>query len=212
MSEEKNYLVVGLGNPGPEYAYTRHNIGFRILENWLLNLSLTDNSPVDKLKFSQKHQAKLGIIKLDNRKIIVAEPQTFMNNSGFTVASLQKYYHIPPKNILVIQDELDLPLGQIKISRSAGPAGHKGVKSIIQQLGSNDFSRLRLGIAPKEKQKIKQKDFVLSKFSPAEEKIIDQILPLSNEIITYFIKHGFSATANKFNNFNNLTKGKNLEK
>ncbi len=212
MSEEKNYLVVGLGNPGPEYAYTRHNIGFRILENWLFNLNLTDNSPIDKLKFNQKHQAKLGIIKLNNRKIIAAEPQTFMNNSGSAVASLQKYYRIPLENILVIQDELDLPLGQVRISRSSGPAGHNGLKSIIQQLGSNDFSRLRLGIAPKEKQKIKQKDFVLNKFSPTEEKIIDQILPLSNEIITYFIKHGFSATANKFNNPDSLARNKSLEK
>lgn len=140
-------LIVGLGNPGKKYKGTRHNFGSRIVE------------------------------KLPKRKgFVVANPQTFMNQSGKAVKALAKFYKIKPENLWIIHDDIDLPIGKIRISKGRGSAGHKGVQSIIQELGTKDFWRLRLGIQPKTGKPKNIEKFVLQKFSKEEEKIIREVV------------------------------------
>ncbi|TAN33602.1 peptidyl-tRNA hydrolase [Patescibacteria group bacterium] len=147
-------LIVGLGNPGKEYEGTRHNVGFFC---------------VDKLKEA-----------LAGAKIIFAKPDKFMNNSGPAVAKILRYHKIKPSDLLVIHDDKDIPLGEYKIQTGRGSAGHKGAQSIIDALDTKDFTRLRVGIAPTDKEIKNTSDFVLKKFSKKEKEIINQV---SNEIV-----------------------------
>ncbi len=201
--QKSTLLIVGLGNPGREYTFTRHNIGFRILENWLTNLDLDNPDYPNKLDFNKKHQANIAKMKFENKNIILAEPQTFMNRSGYSVKSLADYYTIPPENILIIHDDLSFPLGKFKLSTQAGPAGHNGVKSIINHLGTKNFHRLRIGIASlKDNCPVNHQsghNFVLGKFDENEEEIITDILTNTATLLSYYLKHGFEKTANKFN-------------
>jgi len=142
-------LIVGLGNPGSKYENTRHNVGFMVIDY------LTKNEQIDSTK------AKLF------------KPQTFMNNSGPEVKKTADYYKVKPENILVIHDDIDLPLGEIKVQQGHGSAGHKGVQSIIDALGTNDFVRIRIGIRP-EQLTMDTEKFVLEKFTSEEQEIIDQ--------------------------------------
>jgi len=142
-------LIVGLGNPGKEYEKTRHNVGFVV---------------VDLLVESDQ---------FDSTKAKFIKPQTFMNNSGQEVKKMADYYKIAAKDITVIHDDIDLPLGEIKVQESRGSAGHKGVQSIIDALGTNDFTRVRIGIRPEELTMDTDK-FVLEKFTSQEQEIIDQ--------------------------------------
>jgi len=158
-------LIVGLGNPGEEFEKTRHNLGFRVLDllqkKWSLPpfvLNKTVFSLISKGKFSEK-------------EIILAKPQTFMNLSGKAVKSLKKKFKIKTKNIIIIHDEMDLPLGKTKFSFKKGAAGHKGVSSIIQSLKTKNFFRYRIGIG-----KEKRENFVLEKFSKEEEKILKETI------------------------------------
>jgi len=142
-------LIVGLGNPGSKYEKTRHNIGFMVIDFLI-----------------QSEQ-------FDSKKIKLIKPQTMMNNSGQEVKSIADYYKIPAQDILVIHDDIDLPLGQIKIQQNRSSAGHKGVQSIIDSLGTKDFIRMRIGIRPEELT-IDTEKFVIQKFTPQEQKIIDK--------------------------------------
>ena len=199
----KNYLILGLGNPGKEYQFTRHNIGFRILENWLANLSVTVPDCPCRLRSDKKHQAKTSKVKLPNKTIILAEPQTFMNKSGISVKSLMAYYNIPLDNILVIHDDLSFEFGKFKLSKNSGPAGHNGVKSAIEHLGNKNFSRLRVGISmPMGSCPVGHQgghNFVLGKFSKNEEDKMSELLESTNEILNSFVETGHDETANRFN-------------
>jgi PTH1 family peptidyl-tRNA hydrolase len=199
----KNYLIVGLGNPGKEYQFTRHNIGFRILDNWLINLSITIPDCPCQFNINKKHRAKIAKIKTPNKTIILAEPQTFMNKSGTTVKSLMDYYNIPLENILIIHDDLSFEFSKFKLSKNAGPAGHNGVKSIIEHLKSKEFSRLRIGISmPMGSCPVGYQgghNFVLGKFDKEEESKIDTLLQSTNEVLDSFLEKGYDETANKFN-------------
>lgn len=154
-------LIVGLGNPGIKYKKTRHNLGFRVIDE------LAE-------KFQSAFNAEIYEKKIKNQKIILAKPQTFMNNSGTSVKSIFDYYKIPIEDILVVHDDIDLPLGEIKVQQGRGAAGHKGVQSIIDSLGSKDFIRMRIGIRPAQAEAIDTEKFVLQKFTPEEEKVIEQ--------------------------------------
>ncbi len=199
----KTFLIAGLGNPDKKYQFTRHNIGFRILENWLINLSTTEKNCPCKLILNAKHHAKFAKIKINNSNIILATPQTYMNKSGIAINSLVKYYNIPLDNILIIHDDLSFEIGKIKLSKKSGSAGHNGIKSIIEHLGNNNFARLRIGIAPSSKNTIPDKtlfrNFVLNNFNKDEEIILNNLLLETIEILNYFIKSNFNETANKFN-------------
>lgn len=143
-------LVVGLGNPGHKYKKTRHNIGFRV---------------IDALKK-----------KISNKDTVLFKPQIYMNQSGKEVKSLATKYKIPATNIWVIHDDIDLPLGTIRVSQNVSSAGHKGVQSIIDELGTKNFTRIRIGIQPKTEKPQNVERFVLQKFTKEEEKIIKKII------------------------------------
>lgn len=154
-------LIVGLGNPGKKYKKTRHNVGFRV---------------VDALKN-----------EISSKDIILLRPETFMNNSGKAVKSLSTKYKIPTTNIIVIHDDIDLPLGTIRISKNRSSAGHKGVQSIIDELGTKDFTRVRIGIRPpllRQGFGERAQDFVLEKFSKQEEKQLKEIIKKAVSEIT----------------------------
>ena len=157
-------IFTGLGNPGPKYKNTRHNIGFEIIDHF----AKENNFP--EFKLSKKFNSLVSENTLNNKRILLAKPQTFMNNSGKAVKSLTSFYK--SSEIIIIHDDIDLLLGVIKVIKNRGSAGHKGIESIIKELGNKDFTRIRIGIQP---EKIKPKNterFVLQKFSLKERKTI----------------------------------------
>ncbi len=199
----KTILIAGLGNPGKEYQFTRHNIGFRILDNWLMNPSLKHQNCSCRWENSKKHQAEINQFSLDNKKIILAKPQTFMNKSGESIESLSHYYKINPENILIIHDDLSFPLGNFKLAINAGPAGHNGIKSIIEKLGTKNFGRLRVGIsAPLGSCPVKHQkghNFVLGKFTKEEEETITELLLTTDNLLDYYIYNDIQSAMNEFN-------------
>ncbi|MDF1498024.1 MAG: aminoacyl-tRNA hydrolase [Patescibacteria group bacterium] len=165
-------LIIGLGNPGDEFKKTRHNTGFMTIDKIALTFQIS--SPT----FQSKFNAEISNGSIDNEKIILAKPQTFMNNSGQAAKSIIEYYKIKPEEIIVIHDDLDIPLGEYKISKNKNSGGHKGVQSIIDYLGTKDFTRIRIGIGipSNENEKIPTEKFVLKKFSNNEIKIVEKII------------------------------------
>jgi len=194
------FLIVGLGNPGLKYKFTRHNVGFRVvdeLHSSLPSLLLRKNSVIDNLA------------PLTLKGVVLAKPKSFMNLSGQAVKSLVKKYKIPITNLWVIHDDIDLPLGKIRISKGRGAAGHRGVESIIKELGTKNFVRFRLGICPKAdkpptKNMVRGKPknpekFVLQKFTKNEEKIVKQIIKKTAETIEFSLKEGVEKAMSKYN-------------
>jgi len=160
-------LVIGLGNPGLKFKNTRHNLGFDIV-----NLIKKENG-FSLWQNKKKLKSKISQGEIDNEKIILAKPQTFMNQSGQAVSPLMKFYKIPLQNLWVIHDDLDLELGKIKIKKNSRSAGHKGIQSIIDELGTKNFNRLKIGIGPKPV-KIDSKKFVLQEFTKNEKEILEK--------------------------------------
>jgi PTH1 family peptidyl-tRNA hydrolase len=162
-------LIIGLGNPGEKYQKTRHNIGFILLdllaEEMNINFELNSNLNAEIAEFKQ-----------GTEKILLCKPQTFMNNSGQAVSKIVSYYKINPKDILVIQDEIDLPFGKIKLSTNSSSAGHKGIQSIINHLSTQEFQRLRFGINH-ETNPLPTEIFVLKNFSQKELETIKNFNP-----------------------------------
>lgn len=177
-------LVVGLGNPGKDYEITRHNVGFIILDNYVKNAT-----------WSKEKEYLFYITNVDNEKVIFIKPQTFMNLSGYAVAKAANYYKIKPEDILVIHDDLDLNIGICRLKSKSSSGGHNGVKSIIEQLGTDNFSRLKIGIGKDCTRDTK--NYVLSKLSK------DEISSLHNEkylkIIDSFVINGIERTMNIYN-------------
>ncbi len=168
------FLIIGLGNPGIKYKKTRHNVGFMVLDE----LKKKNNFP--RFKLQKKFQAQVSEGIINSKKVILAKPQTFMNSSGKAVKSLTTYYKVPTTKLIVIHDDIDILLGEIKISQDKGTAGHKGVQSIIQELSTQNFTRVRVGIATDKEAEIKnqesKKSFVLKKFSKQEKPLINQAI------------------------------------
>jgi len=166
-------LLVGLGNPGRRYFHNRHNFGFRVLD------ALAKDSVLDWKLHSKSNSlvAKLG------RRVLLAKPQILMNASGVALAKLAGYYRIDRADIWVIHDELDLPLGQMKIKTGGGSAGHRGVESIIEQLGKDNFIRFRLGIGRPKLDGYETEDYVLSNFTDEEEPLVKEVLETTVKII-----------------------------
>ncbi len=189
-------LIVGLGNPGKTYAHTRHNAGFQCL-NYFARLH--------SIRFDHRQcRARVGISKVRREKLLLARPGTFVNISGNSVAGLVRKHDIPLSNLLVIYDDLDLPLGKIRLRQSGSSAGHKGMNSIISALGSEAFPRIRVGIGrPRvEEQPISEDaivNYVLSDFSPQEEAIIKLVIARVAEAIDCFLTQGIVAAMSKFN-------------
>lgn len=180
-------LIVGLGNPGKKYEKTRHNIGFVILD--ALHKELEIKCSVNSWELSTKFNSEISGCTYENEKLILAKPTTFMNDSGQAVTMIAKYYKIPPKDIIVIHDDKDIELGKIKKQTERGHAGHNGVRSIIEHIGEKDFTRLRVGVASKNKKRMDDiAKFVLDKFSLLEKKVVKQSVDDSLKIIFELIR------------------------
>jgi len=188
-------LIVGLGNPGKKFEKTRHNIGRLVASNW----QQVTKFPNFELK--KKFKALISQGDFAGKKIILALPETFMNSSGKSVKSLTTYYKILTNKLWLIHDDIDIPLGEMKISIGRGTAGHKGVQSIIDELGSKDFVRFRIGISSQriETRKEKLEDFVLKKFTKSEEKIIKEVVKKTIGAIEFSLKEGFEKAMQEFN-------------
>jgi peptidyl-tRNA hydrolase, PTH1 family len=191
-------LVVGLGNPGFLYTHNRHNVGFMAVSRVAKDLNIV---------FDRKQgHARTGMGTLGSKKVLVARPQTFMNASGESVSALAKRWDMKPADIIVIHDDLDLPLGKLRLRLGGGPGGHNGLKSIIARLGTQDFHRVRIGIGrpevdqdngdDKESMVI---DYVLSNFAREEEKVIEAVLPRVSEAVEAIIREGIVEAMNRFN-------------
>ena len=166
------YLIVGLGNPDKKYENTRHNIGFLAVD------FLVEKLGFNKLKLQGKFKSDTTIGEWSGKRIIIAKPQTYMNNSGVAVQLLKNYFKIQSENIIIIYDELDLPFEEIRVRYEGSSAGHNGIKSIIEYLSTDRFKRIRIGIRNKLAEKIPADKFVLSKFSFWDKrKLKNKILP-----------------------------------
>ncbi len=178
-------IIVGLGNPGRKFIKTRHNLGFRMLNNFRKRNKFSNWKEKKKLK------AKISEKKIGKKKIILAKSQAFMNDSGKSVKLLAKTYHLTPDSLIVIHDDLDIPLGKMKISKGRSSAGHKGVQSIIDELGTKDFVRLRIGISPiNNEQQTMSSIFVLQKFTKEEEKILKEVVKRICQLLKRTIREG----------------------
>jgi PTH1 family peptidyl-tRNA hydrolase len=189
-------LIVGLGNPGKIYAHNRHNAGFRCL-NYFARLH--------SIRLDRRQcRARVGLSEVKGEKLLLAKPGTFVNLSGNPVACLVHKHNIPLSDLLVIYDDLDLPLGKIRLRQSGGSGGHKGMNSIISALGSEAFPRIRVGIGrPQSDEPSVGEDaivnYVLSDFSPQEEAIIKPVIVKVTEAIGCFLTEGIEAAMSKFN-------------
>jgi PTH1 family peptidyl-tRNA hydrolase len=187
-------LIGGLGNPGRSYAHNRHNIGFICLNHFARSQGIK----LDK----KKGLARIGEGKAAGNKVVLARPQTFMNNSGQSVSRLVDRFDIDLNDLIVIHDDLDLPLAKIRINFGSSSGGHKGINSIIQELGSQDFIRIRIGIGRPNKPEVSEDDiiaYVLSDFTPTEKRAIDKIIPTVSEAILCLLKEGLTPAMNRFN-------------
>ena len=186
-------LVVGLGNPGREYSGTRHNVGFEVLDRLAKKL---DCSFRNKGKFL----AEVGEATLGTGKVILAKPQTYMNRSGASVNALANWLKILPGELLVLVDDADLPLGQIRLRLSGGSGGHNGLRSIIESLGGNEeFARLRIGIGRTGPVGEDITDHVLGKFPPADRSVAAEMIEEAVEAVECCLREGLTTAMNRFN-------------
>lgn len=190
MIENKPYLIVGLGNPGAEYRQNRHNIGFMVVDT----LAEVTRIPLRRVEF----RALVGKGSLDDTRLILAKPQTYMNASGQSVAPLMHFYKIPESRLLVVHDDLDLPFGTLRLRPSGGTGGQRGMESIVSQLGTRDFARLRMGIG-RPPGRMDPKDYVLHDFDPDQNEMLPEILQTAVDAIRRFIEDGIEKAMNDFN-------------
>ena len=187
----ETWLIAGLGNPGSEYAKTRHNCGFRALD--ILSGKL--GCPVDRGKF----QGLYGQTLYNGKKLLLLKPQTFMNLSGRSVLQLSAYFNVPPQRIIVLFDDISLEPGRLRIRADGSAGGHNGIKSIIAELGSQDFPRVKIGVGAKPHPDYDLAAWVLSTFTPAEEKALAPALERAAEAALSIMDRGVPETANRFN-------------
>ena len=190
-TKQESWLIVGLGNPGKQYERTRHNCGFRALD--ILSEKL--GCKVDKGKF----QGLYGQTTVGGKKLFLLKPQTFMNLSGRSVLQLSAYYSIPPQRIIVLFDDISLPVGRLRTRADGSAGGHNGIKSIIAELGSQAFPRVKIGVGGKPHEDADLADWVLSGFSANEEKELQSALERAAEAALCIIEHGITETANRYN-------------
>ncbi len=174
-------VICGLGNPGKNFKFTRHNLGFLILDHFQKENFFPD------FEFSQKFLAEISRKKMNETEIFLVKPQTFMNDSGKAIKKFILNFKISPQQLCVVHDDLDLPFGKMKISFKKGSGGHKGVQSIIDQISTKDFWRLRVGIGRPKKKKIE--NFVLEKFTKKEREKLKKILEFTNELLKTWIEN-----------------------
>lgn len=185
------YLIAGLGNPGAKYAENRHNVGFRCVSRL---------AAAHHLRFDQRQKnARVARGSIEGRSVLLAKPRTFMNKSGRPVSRLAQFYKVPPARIMLIYDDLDLPLGAIRLRPEGGSGGHKGVKSVIQQMGNRrDFPRLRIGIG-RPPGRMDPAAYVLQDFSAEEELVLDDALRWAVATLEVWLRQGIEPAMNLYN-------------
>jgi peptidyl-tRNA hydrolase, PTH1 family len=188
---EPMHLIVGLGNPGADYAKTRHNAGFLLVEKLAGRWK-------SGWKHERKFQARVCRVERDGKKVLLAEPQTFMNLSGEAVGALVKFYQVPVGNILVVVDDADLPLGEIRLRPGGGTGGHHGLESVMQHLGSREYARLRIGIGRKDESR-QITGHVLGKFGAAENALLEKVLDRAANQLECWLEHGLQKAMSQFN-------------
>lgn len=215
-----NKLIVGLGNPGKKYKDTRHNVGFQVVD------FLAQESGVDHFTSSSHAEAVTAETMMGGEKTLIVKPETFMNESGRAVQSLVNYFDTAPENVLIIHDDIDLPISDMRMSFASSAGGHNGVQSVIDELGTNEFPRLRIGIRPdpassrlsgttqgkeaesggepqkrpSDFEKMDTRDFVLQEFSKEEKEVIDNdVKPQIKEAVEVWVQDGRQATMNTIN-------------
>ncbi len=190
MEKNTPYLIAGLGNPGREYRENRHNIGFMVLDT----LAETIGVSLRRVEF----RAIVGKGQHQGRSLILAKPQTYMNDSGQAVAALMRFYKIPTDQFLVVHDDLDLPFGTLRLRPSGGTGGQRGMESIVNRLGTREFARLRMGIG-RPPGRMAPKDYVLHDFDPDEQAFLPPLRKTAVEAIQTFLSEGIQKAMNDFN-------------
>jgi len=186
-------IVIGLGNPGSKYEFTRHNIGFRIIDSLARDMGIEFN----KVK---SYYSLISRGMINNHKVMLVKPQTFMNLSGRAVNRVVSYYKIPLQDLLIVYDDLNLELGQVRIRKKGSSGGHKGIESIMQYLNSEDIPRLRIGIGnPSVNYNFDCVSYVLSNFNNDEEDKIEKVIQLSTKAVKTIIEYGFEKAMRKYN-------------
>lgn len=189
--KSESWLIVGLGNPGKEYEKTRHNCGFRAIDL----LAKTLGCKIDKAKF----QGLYGQVTYQGCKLFLLKPMTYMNLSGRSILQLSAYYQIPPQRIIVLFDDISLEPGRLRIRPDGSAGGHNGIKSIISELGSQDFPRVKIGVGAKAHAEQDLADWVLSGFSASEEKALGSALERAAEAALCIMESGVPEAANRYN-------------
>jgi peptidyl-tRNA hydrolase, PTH1 family len=188
---EARRLVVGLGNPGKDYQETRHNIGFRVID------LLAERHGIDLRK--HRHQSVYGEGRIEGAGVLLAKPLTYMNLSGTAVAALARYHGVAPGDVLVICDDVNLPLGRLRLRVKGSAGGHNGLKSIIGSLGTPEFPRLRIGVGAPAGQPMV--DHVLGKFNRREAEIITAALSVAADAVELILREGIEAAMNRYNTY-----------
>jgi len=184
------FLVVGLGNPGRQYQGNRHNVGFRVVEQLAARAGMS--SP------REKYGAELYEIALGGERVILCKPMEFMNLSGQAVRQVAGFHKIPAARTIVVHDELDVPFGRLKLAAGGGAGGHNGIRSIIADLGTPDFPRVRVGI-DRPPPEWKGADYVLANFTGTEQKQLPEVIDLAADAVEEIVTRGLAAAMNKFN-------------
>ena len=184
------YLIAGLGNPGPRYTANRHNVGFRSVERLAAALDLT----FDK----RQKRACVALGTFHGQRVMLAKPQTFMNESGLAVVPLARFYRVSPERLFVIYDDLDLPLGTVRLRPEGGSGGHKGMRSIIAHLGAQHFPRLRVGIG-RPPGRMDPAAYVLQDFSADEDLLLEETLERAVGAVETWLGEGIEAAMNRYN-------------
>jgi len=188
---ENLYLIVGLGNPGAEYARTRHNAGFgvaeRLAERWRVAWT-----------YEKKFNARLASAQRNSRRVLLCEPQTYMNSSGEAVGAVIAYYQVPLTGLLVVVDDADLPLGEIRLRPGGGSGGHHGLESIEQHLGTPEYARLRIGIGRQSGTR-EITGYVLGRFGSTEAALVDKVLNVASDQAETWLDAGIQKAMSRFN-------------
>ena len=185
------WLVVGLGNPGEKYENTRHNVGFLTVDE----LAERARVPVQKLK----HRALTNTLEVGSVKVLLMKPVTYMNLSGEAVGEAARFYKLPPERVLVISDDVSLPVGKLRIRKGGSAGGHNGLKSIIQHLGTDQFPRIKVGVGQKPHPDYDLADWVLGKFQGEDKKVMDEAVKRAADAVECILKEGADRAMNRFN-------------
>ena len=185
------WLVVGLGNPGDQYENTRHNAGFRVVDE----LADRGDFPVQRLKF----HALTNTAVIGGQGVLVMKPVTYMNLSGEAVGEAARFYKLPPDHVLVISDDVDLPLGKLRLRKGGSAGGHNGLKSIIQHLGTAQFPRLKVGVGGKPHPDYDMADWVLGKLQGEDKKAMDEAARRAAQAVECLLSQGMDKAMNQYN-------------